>query len=122
MNVIKVNPIPVYEATCPECESVIEYIASEVSFTGYITCPVCGMPVWASNMLPKRYTDAEKIGDGYYIEWGNTNKAEPVKRGKWIYNSPDTVKCDQCGLIIKDKDQYRLELCPNCRAKMGNEE
>ena len=74
MNVIKANPIPIYEETCSECKSVIEYIASEVSFTGYITCPVCGMNVWANRIMPKRYADAEKIGEGYYIKWVNTNE------------------------------------------------
>lgn len=53
-----------------------------------------------------------------------TIEAEPVKRGKWIYNSPVTMKCDQCGLVIKDWDQHRFKLCPNCGARMseGSEE
>ena len=45
--------------------------------------------------------------------------AEPErKKGKWIYNSPVTMKCNQCGLVIKDWDWHRFKYCPNCCAKM----
>lgn len=40
------------------------------------------------------------------------------KRGKWIYNSPVTMKCNQCGLVIKDWDWHRFKYCPNCDADM----
>lgn len=40
------------------------------------------------------------------------------KKGKWIYNSPVTVKCDQCGCVIKDWDWYSFKYCPSCGAKM----
>ena len=40
------------------------------------------------------------------------------KTGKWIYNSPVTMKCNQCGLVIKDWDWHRFKYCPNCCAKM----
>ena len=40
------------------------------------------------------------------------------KKGKWIYNSPVTMKCNQCGLVIKDWDWHRFKYCPNCCAKM----
>ena len=40
------------------------------------------------------------------------------KRGKWIYNSPVTMKCNQCGLVIKDWDWHRFKYCPNCGADM----
>lgn len=40
------------------------------------------------------------------------------KKGKWIPNSPVTMKCDQCGCIIKDWDWHRFKYCPNCRADM----
>ena len=40
------------------------------------------------------------------------------KNGKWIYNSPVTMKCNQCGLVIKDWDWHRFKICPNCGADM----
>lgn len=35
-----------------------------------------------------------------------------------------TMKCDQCGLVIKDWDWHRFKYCPNCGADMrgGQEE
>ena len=44
------------------------------------------------------------------------------KKGKWIYNSPVTMKCDQCGLVIKDWDWHRFKFCPNCGADMRGEQ
>lgn len=43
------------------------------------------------------------------------------KKGKWIYNTPVTMKCDQCGLVIKDWDWHRFKNCPNCLADMRGE-
>ena len=43
------------------------------------------------------------------------------KKGKWIYNSPVTMKCNQCGLVIKDWDWHRFKYCPNCIADMRGE-
>ena len=44
------------------------------------------------------------------------------KRGKWIYNSPVTMKCDQCGFVIKDWDWHRFKFCPNCDCDMRGEQ
>ena len=44
-------------------------------------------------------------------------QSEP-KKGKWIYNSPVTMKCNQCELVIKDWDWHRFNYCPNCGARM----
>lgn len=45
--------------------------------------------------------------------------AEPERKtGKWIYNSPVTMKCNQCGLVIKDWDWHRFKYCPNCCSDM----
>ena len=54
INVIDEKPIPIYEVTCPECGSVLEYTAAEVGYS-YITCPVCRSTVWATTIRPKRY-------------------------------------------------------------------
>ena len=52
MKVVVREPIPIYEVKCPECGSVIEYRACEVSMC-HITCPVCGMAIWADTIFPK---------------------------------------------------------------------
>ena len=53
----------------------------------------------------------------------NMPSAEPERKtGKWIYNSPVTMKCNQCGLVIKDWDWHRFKCCPNCGAKMRGEQ
>ena len=51
MIVIEAKPVPVYRVTCDECKSVIQYKASEISCC-HITCPVCGMSVWADKTDP----------------------------------------------------------------------
>ena len=68
MKVVDRKPVPIYEAECSECHSKIEYKASEVSYTGYITCPVCGSSVWGSICYPVRmdevvsdFTDEQKF-------------------------------------------------------------
>lgn len=49
--------------------------------------------------------------------------AEPERKtGKWIYNSPVTMKCNQCGFVIKDWDCHRFKCCPNCGANMKGEQ
>ena len=47
---------------------------------------------------------------------------EPEReKGEWVYNSPVTMKCNRCGLVIKDWDWHRFKICPNCGADMrGN--
>lgn len=42
----------------------------------------------------------------------------PVKRGKWIPNSPFTGNCSECGGNGNLKDNY----CPNCGARMERSE
>ena len=55
MTVVVRMSVPIYETECGECGSIIQYRAAEVSFTGYITCPVCGMSVWAQTINPIKY-------------------------------------------------------------------
>ena len=53
----------------------------------------------------------------------NMPSAEPERKtGEWIYNSPVTMKCNQCGLVIKDWDWHRFKCCPNCGANMKGEQ
>lgn len=45
--------------------------------------------------------------------------AQPEReKGEWVYNSPVTMKCNRCGLVIKDWDWHRFKICPNCGADM----
>ena len=45
--------------------------------------------------------------------------AQPERKtGKWISNSPVTMKCDQCGYVIKDWKWNELNFCANCGADM----
>ena len=52
------KPVPIYEVTCCECKSKIQYKKCEVSFS-YITCPVCGVAIWAGTIQPVRYEEGE---------------------------------------------------------------
>lgn len=60
MTIIEKKPIPIYEAKCNECLSVIRYQKSEVGFGGYIACPVCRCSVWAGTIRPVEMIDSEE--------------------------------------------------------------
>lgn len=47
MTVVEKKPVPIYESVCSECKSRFRYKLVEVSM-GHITCPVCGVSMWAS--------------------------------------------------------------------------
>lgn len=57
MTVVRQYPVPVYETECPECKSILRYRKSEVS-TSMISCPVCGISMWAS-ISPVEYEETE---------------------------------------------------------------
>ena len=59
MFIAEKKPVPIYEVKCRECGSVIQYKKSEVSFTSYITCPVCGISIWADTIRPVRYEEGD---------------------------------------------------------------
>ena len=75
--------------------------------------------------------DCEELERGKHWD-GHTEKdvtrllslspAQPEQNGKWIYNSPTTMKCDRCGFAIKDWDWHRFKYCPSCGADMRGEE
>ena len=54
MTIIEKKPVPIYEVECIECKSKIQYKAAEVSWC-HITCPVCGVLLWASTICPVKY-------------------------------------------------------------------
>lgn len=43
------------------------------------------------------------------------------KKGKWIYNSPVTMKCDQCEYVVRDWFVKQFRYCPSCGARMRGE-
>ncbi len=57
MTVVRKYPVPVYETECPECKSLLRYRKSEIEY-GMVTCPVCGISMWAS-MSPLDYEETE---------------------------------------------------------------
>lgn len=59
MKVVEKKPVPIYEVTCFECQSRIEYKASEVHYS-QITCPVCGTSLWVMTISPKRFDEVEE--------------------------------------------------------------
>ena len=59
MKVVERKPVPIYEITCFECKSRIQYKASEVSWH-HITCPVCGVSLWADAVHPVKMDEVEE--------------------------------------------------------------
>lgn len=59
MTIMEKNPVPIYEVTCCECKSKLQYRKSEV-YLNYIKCPVCGVPNWANTIRPVRYEEVEE--------------------------------------------------------------
>lgn len=64
MKVIDEKPVPIYQLTCQECKSVIEYKASEVQWC-HIICPVCGVGNWANTICATRYELPKEETDGH---------------------------------------------------------
>ena len=58
MEVVNKKPVPIYQVECCECKSVIQYRASEVAWC-HITCPVCGVSLWANTIAPVRMEEGE---------------------------------------------------------------
>jgi hypothetical protein len=56
------------------------------------------------------------------IEDANRTIFRKERKGKWVYNSPITMRCSECGLVIKDWDWHRFKYCPNCNANMVGDE
>lgn len=78
----------------------------------------------AIDALRDRYYKYDRFAKIEELVWAveALPSAQPErKKGKWIYNSPVTMKCNQCGLVIKDWDWHRFKCCPNCIADMRGE-
>lgn len=61
MTVIEKKPVPLYEVVCYECGSKLRYKASDVHYS-HITCPVCGISLWAMTIKPVAYEDGKDGG------------------------------------------------------------
>ena len=48
MTVIDEKPVPLYVEKCSECGSTFTYKKVEVRLGSYISCPVCGVSLWAN--------------------------------------------------------------------------
>lgn len=59
MEVVDKKPVPIYEVVCHECKSRIQYKACEVAWQ-HITCPVCGVDLWANTICPVRYEEVQE--------------------------------------------------------------
>ena len=46
----------------------------------------------------------------------------PVRHGKWISNSPVTMRCNQCTYVASDWIVHEFHYCPNCGADMIGEQ
>ena len=62
MEIIERKPVPIYENICPECESRFRYRGWEVS-NCCITCPVCGISLWANTSIPFAYDPPKEDDD-----------------------------------------------------------
>lgn len=92
---------------------------------GKITAMQSTEPEYAFNFLNNAQnpsTEWECIED--MIDSMEVYEAEPVKRGKWIWdsNAPyrdyGAYKCSNCGRHMDFEENY----CPNCGARMEQEE
>lgn len=59
IKVVSRKPVPIYSTQCLECDSVMEYRASDV-VCDQIICPVCGVRVQAITYFPVRYEETEE--------------------------------------------------------------
>lgn len=62
MIVVEEHKVPIYELKCTECQSIIRYKASEVSWC-HITCPVCGVSNWATTICPVEVKAKDEVSE-----------------------------------------------------------
>ena len=62
MIVVEEHKTPIYELKCTECQSIIRYKASEVSWC-HITCPVCGVSNWANTICPVEVKAKDEVSE-----------------------------------------------------------
>lgn len=99
MKIINAQPIPIYESKCPECNSLIRYKACEVSFS-HITCPVCGVALWASTICPAAYelpVEVKVSAENKVIVSLESDETSDVKK-----NTPQDIplRCKMCSFFV----------------------
>lgn len=75
----------------------------------------------ALDMVPSADIDLSDYSDRLWrnaYEQGKADAEAERKIGKWVYNSPVTMKCDQCGYVIADWKWNESKFCANCGADM----
>lgn len=68
----------------------------------------------AENTLESAVDYLNEIG---WMQEHDKSLTEP-KQGRWVVNSPITMKCDQCGHVISDWVWHSFDFCPGCGARM----
>jgi len=79
MEVVDRKPIPVYEVTCCECGSTIEYTRAE-TINCHIYCPICNTFLWAVPTVPKRYKDSNETEDVSTVDAVEVVRCKDCKR------------------------------------------
>lgn len=92
MEVVDKKPIPVYEVTCCECGSTIEYTRAE-TINCHIYCPICKTFLWAVPTVPKRYKDSNETEDVSTVDATEVVRCKDCK-----HRDPEDHKCD-CGAL-----------------------
>ena len=65
--------------------------------------------------------DAVHVVETLCIDEEPTVDAVPVRHGKWIGNSPVTMRCNQCTYVASDWIVHEFHYCPNCGARMDGD-
>lgn len=63
-------------------------------------------------------TYSPKVMSQYLREYFMATAQSERKTGRWIYNSPVTMRCDQCGYVVKDWEWSRANYCAGCGIPM----
>lgn len=106
MEVVDKKPIPVYEVTCWECGTTIEYTRAE-TINCHISCPICKTFLWAVPTVPKRYKDSNEIEDVstvYAVEVVRCGECRYYRNGGCLTGRYDLKDNDFCswGLRIDE--------------------
>lgn len=57
----------------------------------------------------------------FHTKHGKEVEFTKVRHGKWINNSPVTMRCNQCTYVASDWIVHEFHYCPNCGARMDEE-
>ena len=113
--------VKVERASLVAFRETLKYIPSAQPEQRWETCFDCPL----SNGCPKirgcTNDQAEQYASGIPDDCPLSVQPER-KTGRWIYNSPVTMKCEQCGYVIKDWEWNKANYCAGCGADMIGEQ